>query len=583
MGLTEANFDSFLTYDSLHKVKKGGKGVGRLTWLKVFDSIYIQSLFFDAGKIRIRSFDFVMDNENSIKKYKLEDGAGVTDIRTTVFLKNLKDGYSSKCPVKSELIVHKIIAHFLPIFIGGACPDIVVEDSDQTFNIPQIIEENTFNAVDDLFETEDSEKFRMRHLLLSKALVASQEHKIFFSAHDRVVTEHVINNQTGLSTYFQYEDNSVAYVGIVSSDYLDAKVSQERNHFDIELDRLKEIKKKSEARAKEYLKEPIDALIEQKAQTVTKVIDNFPRYKYLVKNPKDFARELPLNKRTEEEVYSEMSIHDFRESRDTKRDLSKVVGPDKDPDTIEDYENIFSSLVEKIGEQGKASLVEYVAKRKSIIDLLESRLGFEDKENKKKYKEEAIHKIICPLKVDSSQIKYGQHHLWLIDDRLAYYDFWASDQNISKYVESSECKERPDLALFQGSNLLHRSGTDQPVVIVEFKRPARDDYTDDENPVKQVYGYIRALKEGKINDKDGKLITSIKDDTPFFCYIVCDITPKMRRTLEEYGINQSLPGNRGFFGFNKSFGAYVEIIEYDQIVKDARLRHEAFFQELGIN
>ena len=131
--------------------------------------------------------------------------------------------------------------------------------------------------------------------------------------------------------------------------------------------------------------------------------------------------------------------------------------------------------------------------------------------------------------------------------------------------------------------MLHREGTDQPVVIVEFKRPSRTEYTDDENPIKQVYDYIRELKENRISDNNGNLITSIGATTPFFCYLVCDITPRLKNILDDYSINQELPGGRGYFGYNKSRCAYVEVLQYDQIVKDARLRHEAFFKELGIN
>jgi len=45
------------------------------------------------------------------------------------------------------------------------------------------------------------------------------------------------------------------------------------------------------------------------------------------------------------------------------------------------------------------------------------------------------------------------------------------------------------------------------IVIVEFKRPERDDYTDEENPITQVYGYVRDIKAGKVKDRQGKTIT----------------------------------------------------------------------------
>ena len=41
IGLTRENFDSFLMPDSQYKIARGGKGVGRLGWLKVFRDIRV--------------------------------------------------------------------------------------------------------------------------------------------------------------------------------------------------------------------------------------------------------------------------------------------------------------------------------------------------------------------------------------------------------------------------------------------------------------------------------------------------------------------------------------------------------------
>ena len=385
------------------------------------------------------------------------------------------------------------------------------------------------------------------------------------------------------TVHFTHNGHEVLYVGIVSSSFLDDNVTQERNNFDISKKILKVITGEAEDLAKAYLKEPIDRLIEAKAQTIERVVTNFPRYAYLVRDRREFAQKLPLNRKTEEDIYREMSVHDYRATRSVKSDLSALVSTEAEPASSAEFQKKLEDVMLRIGEQEKASLAEYVSKRKLIIDLLEVRLGYEDREKKRLFTEEAIHKIVCPLHVNSGTIEYGNHNLWLIDDRLAYYDFWASDENIRKYASSSECRERPDLILFQGSTLMQRTGTTQPVVIVEFKRPARSEYSDDENPVKQVYDYIRELRDNKITDNDGKLITEIGEDTPFFCYLICDITPRILDIIEDYGINQKLPGGRGYFGFNKPRGAYVEILQYSQIVKDARLRHEAFFDHLGIN
>ena len=584
VGLNDDNFESFRTYDSRLKAKKGGKGVGRLTWLKVFEGVKIISKFELQAGVSQRSFDFVLDNEKAFQNYALRKLDTKPELQTRVELHALKDGYRSHCPKRLETITHRIAAHFLPFLIGDQCPDITVSSATENHSLRQIIEAHTHNPQMLSVDVPEVGNFTIRHLLLNKALVeGGTEHTVYLAAHDRIVTDHGINNQTGLDSAFNFEDEQVFYVGIVSSEFLDNSVTQERNNFDIPKATMKQITKAAEEAAKVYLADPINSLIDAKAQTIERVVTNFPRYSYLVQDRKEFARELPLNSKTEEAIYQAMSVYDYRETRDLRRDLNALVSAESEPTQTVEFKQKLDQVMKRVGEQERASLAEYVSKRKLIIDLLEHRLGFEDKEKQRLYTEEAVHKVICPLKVNSGDIEYGNHNLWLIDDRLAYYDFWASDQQIRKYAKSSECADRPDLILFQGSNLLQREGTDQPIVIVEFKRPARTEYSDDENPIKQIYDYIRELREHKVTDNNGKLITQIGADTPFFCYLICDITPRLKAILEDYKINQTLPGGRGFFGYNDTRRAYVEVLQYGQIVKDARLRHEAFFKELGIN
>src|ERR1700742_3349688 len=45
IGFTKENYKSFLTPDSRLKEKRGGKGVGRLAWLKVFEQVEVDSVY----------------------------------------------------------------------------------------------------------------------------------------------------------------------------------------------------------------------------------------------------------------------------------------------------------------------------------------------------------------------------------------------------------------------------------------------------------------------------------------------------------------------------------------------------------
>lgn len=586
IGLDDENFESFRTYDSRLKIKKGGKGVGRLTWLKVFGEIKISSVFRDGrtDSLRTRTFDFVLDNENAIQNHGLSDHGETTDQGTSVELKMLKNGYRLLCPKKLETISHRIAAYFLLSLIGDDCPDISVTDGKESLELRDIIRRHTHNQTHDSFEVEGKGRFSINHLLLAKSLTDKGiGHTIYLAANDRIVTSHDVHNQTGLDGPFMHREDQVTYVGIISSDFLDENVTQERNNFDISREDLKAIMHEAEGYAKAYLSKPIEDLIKTKAETISRVITNFPRYAYLVGDRKEFAEKLPLNSKSEEDIYREMSVHDYRATREIANKLSALMSEDPEMPSGESFTDGLDALMERVGEQERASLADYVGKRKLIIEILDDHLGFSGENGSKMHTEDMIHRIICPMRVSSGDIRYDNHNLWLIDDRLAYYEFWASDEKIRKFASSSECEARPDLVLFQGSNLMRRPGTSQPAVIVEFKRPARDDYADGGNPLNQIYNYIEELRGNRIHDNKGKLITEIGEETPFFCYLVCDITPSLLRVLENYGISQKLPGGRGFFGFNQSRKAYVEVLQYGQLVADARLRHEAFFRKLGIN
>lgn len=66
-GFTKRNIDSFLTYMSEYKINLGCKGVGRITWLKVFSSVNIESY---ANRKRI---SFIFDENFSENSLKIQD------------------------------------------------------------------------------------------------------------------------------------------------------------------------------------------------------------------------------------------------------------------------------------------------------------------------------------------------------------------------------------------------------------------------------------------------------------------------------------------------------------------------------
>ena len=65
----------------------------------------------------------------------------------------------------------------------------------------------------------------------------------------------------------------------------------------------------------------------------------------------------------------------------------------------------------------------------------------------------------------------------------------------------------------------------------------------------------------------------------FYCYVIGDLTQSMRDSAEGRGLRLT-QDNQGYYGYNEAIGAYVEVISYDKLLKNARQRNQVFFDKL---
>ena len=49
--------------------------------------------------------------------------------------------------------------------------------------------------------------------------------------------------------------------------------------------------------------------------------------------------------------------------------------------------------------------------------------------------------------------------------------------------------------VFERSLAFQREGRDEPIIVVEFKRPGRDDYDGNSSPVVQVLDYVDLFRQ----------------------------------------------------------------------------------------
>ena len=105
----------------------------------------------------------------------------------------------------------------------------------------------------------------------------------------------------------------------------------------------------------------------------------------------------------------------------------------------EDLKDRVTQVVEKISQTSKNDLIHYVSLRKCVLELFEKSLRLGD--NGKYQSEGDVHDIVMPRRKDTDQVDYDQHNLWILDERLNFTEYVASDKPLDgKIVTERICR-----------------------------------------------------------------------------------------------------------------------------------------------
>jgi len=208
---------------------------------------------------------------------------------------------------------------------------------------------------------------------------------MFFAGNDRVAHEDTIDGQLGLK--YVGDAGDCVYVGLVTGEYLDNHVNQERTAFTFDKDRMAEIHKAAVASAKAFLAEYINRIRAQQIEATSRIIRENPQFlPFRDALPEFVEKNLSLNTQGDEDIFLELSRRKLRAKRQLDGQLRSLQeeGPDSVQGSVE-------RITKALNEEKKSSLAEYVVRRRAILDLLDSSLAFKEPEKRKHYKEEVIH------------------------------------------------------------------------------------------------------------------------------------------------------------------------------------------------
>ena len=589
-GFGKDNYDSFCEAYSTLKLKKGCKGIGRFLWLKAFENVHIVSSYKEKGTWFIREFDFNMkreiDPEDNVK-----ENLGEHIWNTEVRLENCIEKYQRKFPVTMDILAKKIIEHcFLYFLSASKCPQIILMDSNGTeLNLNSMFEE-TFK--DNLHCDElniKNETFRLYHIQMREGAI---KHELHLCANSREVksinlSKDIPNLQGKIG-----EEQTFYYQGYVISKYLDDRVTLNRTSFEFEGSdedqtlfddvyiKEDEIIEACKEYVEGYLHDDLVEINTRKREQIDEYVTKVkPQYRYLLKcrpevydsissNVKDEALDIELHKASQK---WELDI----------AEQSKVIeGKIKRGEFTEnDFNKIFNEYCGAITGISKASLAEYVIRRKSMLDLLEKAL--ESKEDGKYFSEATIHSIICPMQYTSDDLFFEEMNLWIIDDRLSYHTYLASDKKMKSLPTINvSSDDRMDIAIFdQAMSFSAENDVLNSISIIEFKKAGRNDMQkDDTNPINQVLRYVKEIRDGNVKKGNGRPFGNVSN-TAFFCYVIADLAETMKLAAENASLISTADGE-GYFGYNASRNAYIEVISYDKLIKDAKQRNNILFDKL---
>ncbi|MEM7734423.1 MAG: ATP-binding protein [Deinococcota bacterium] len=592
IGFTEDNFDSFLTSDSRYKVDRGGRGVGRLLWLKAFEHVDISSIYVEDDKKYRREFRFSLTDDPE-KISKITSINQEAELETTVKLYGFIEKYALATVRKIDVVAKRLVEHCLPFFILDEMPRLDVFDSMTGTHISAnslYKEYRKHTKKEDLLVGE--ENFNLTHVMFQAS--SGMDHKINYCAdyrvvHDRLIKPTDVNGISNrLKTPEEEEESGSVYIACLSGKYLDNHVNDDRTSFHFPKEDELSLGISSDAiessvleRSRQFLEPYTTPALEKNRDRIVEFIQKRrPKYRALAKHHSEMFDTIPSSL-NDDKLDTELYKLDREVGLQLQKQADELLMGKKIAQT-EDYRK----FLEQLDDYAKSQLSDYIAHRHWFLRLLETSLALD--ENDKYAPEKAIHNIIFPMGVTSDDIGPEDHNLWIIDEKLAYHLYLTSDQQIRTLgLVDSEARGEPDLVIFNFPIAIvnEKDPPYQSIVIIEFKRPMRDDYRDGTpedykgNPIDQINRYVMDIQAGTRDHKGRPL--EVDPQTPFYCYIIADLSDSLKTSLKSHSF-QKTPDGLGFYHYNSQLHSYTEVISYTKLIKDAKNRNRVFFDKLNL-
>ena len=498
-GFTLDNVNSFCEYLSDFKLNLGCKGVGRFTWLKIFNKIEIESMTNDSIVKFVFNKDFDRRNikiQNQLNKKRY----------TTIKFEEIVNKYKD-VEIDLDKFKKQILEYFMLTFINFKntnrkfAINLIYNEKSESITLEDIVDLQKKEF--DIFSSFDQTNYKFTILYNFIDKISQNQNECFLCGNGRTVEKYDLKK-----IFSTLPDNKIIKVLIISN-YFDDRVNDERTEFTFS---------KSENNPNISNPLPFTQISENIIEKLSEIVLNeFPNIEdsnkniiaecieekpYLAKYIKD---DPSLIKKKKEVLENAQKAFE-KEKEDVRKNFIKML---EDKTSTSDGEEFVKQL-NKMNELSNRELAQYFIYRQIIIDALK-RLD----DNNEKI-EKFLHNLFFEMGEtsdisDSLERKY-KNCIWLLDDKYMSYEKIFSDSKISKIKEEIKSSsnndnydgKEPDLTIFYSNH---------DIVVVEFKAigAKTDDKLSAIPELSRNIGIIASHFEN-INNIYGYVITKFDDE-----------------------------------------------------------------------
>lgn len=615
VGFTDENLAHFKQADTTNK--PGGRGIGRFLWLHVFDRAEIRSVYRQAENTWKREFPFSSHDDGVNDQDTIPQPANGEALGTKVRLLAPKTDRVHVLDLSAEDLAAKLLEHFLLYFTALRGPKLTVRDSvsDAAIVVGGLYDELVGNR--HKRETIDirSYSFVLNHIFVRPT--TTKLNLIKLCANKRVVTRESASDyapEVGRSEAVTLE-GKYRYHCYVTGSYLDAIADDERlilkfpsESLDDDNGLLDGPGKSGEGVTRKELNERIaDSIRQHLAQHIADVrksreslLEDYvnkeqPQFRPYVAAAKGNLDRLPARP-TKRQI--ELAL--YQAKMDGRADMDKTIKEILNKTAsatgvVERRQQLIERFATESNRMAISALAEYVCTRRAVIDVLKANLEKRD-DGTHEY-EAVVHELFFPRFRTSDQFPVGPleagereiENLWLIDERLVYHRLLTSDKPLSVLrtlleiaPDVSVKNDEADILIFEPAFVTNENDNFGCVGIVEFKRPGKDDYTNNLNPVQQIIDIARKIHDAKQVESSKGQSVAIGEHIRFYGYAVCDVLDNLKRIIVDTYRAELTPDGMGYYFFHPTLRLLIEVIPYSKIITDAQRRNAAIFKKLGM-